>query len=181
MIKRIGTILLVGVLGAGIAVGAASAAEETQAQKPAPKPAKVENVGDPVVDVSLPAHDGKSARLAQLVGKKGKSVVIWAQSACGSCRNELGRLRELKKKFPDVNFVVVMVDVGGREIAGKLIKKYGITDIATVLYDTEFKTSELFNVFVTPAVLIFKDGKLAVRLVNLNPRKDFVGNALATL
>ncbi|GAB4263106.1 TlpA disulfide reductase family protein [Deferrisoma sp.] len=169
MLKRIVSVACCAVLLLGVAVGGAGAEE-----KKAEKPTVSLKVGDPVVDVMV---DGKS--LAKEVGQKG--VVIWAQSACSACRHELSNLGNLKEKFKDTKFVVIMVDVGGKEMASRVVDKYGVDKVATVLYDPEFQSGEKYGVYSTPYAVVVKGGKVVERLGNLNPRENQLAAALGKL
>ena len=160
------------VVGLGLIVPAVpgAAADEVQQEAQKSVPQVCTKVGDVVVDFSLPSHDGSPVSLLQALGENG--VILWAQSACSTCRHELEKLSMLQSAFGSVKFVVIMVDVAGKDMASKIINKFNVADVATVLYDPEFKSGEKYNVWSTPYAVIVKDGKVVARLNNLNPRND---------
>lgn len=171
-------LLSLGVLVAvSIALTLGTAYATDAAKMPAPKiPAEV---GDPMVDLTLPGTNG-DIKLSDGLGSKA-TVVIWAQSACSACRNELSRLKNLKSATPGVNYVVIMVDVGGKDMSSKLIEKYDVASAAQVMYDKDFVSGTKYNVYSTPTVMVIKDTKVTEKIYNLSPREDKLMQVLKAL
>jgi peroxiredoxin len=105
----------------------------------------------PAIDFTLPSRDGTNQRLAE---QRGNIVLVnfWA-SWCGPCREELPEMEKLQEKYQDLGFTVLAVNVDDRpELADVLLNDIEVT--FPVLYDSEGKVSELYDVSAMPTTVI---------------------------
>ncbi len=105
---------------------------------------------------SLPARGGKTVTLDSL---KGKVVMLnfWA-SWCGPCREEMPLLDAMYKKYGKQGFELLGVNVEAETAdAEKMLK--GTPVSFPILFDTENKVSQLYNVNAMPSsVFIGRNG-----------------------
>ncbi|MET1256041.1 TlpA family protein disulfide reductase [Aliikangiella maris] len=107
-------------------------------------------------DFTLKSNSGKNVRLSDF---RGKVVLLnfWA-SWCGPCRQEMPILDEIQKKYESLGFTVLGVNVDTKvESALRYLKDTPVN--FPVLYDSESKVSELYNVSAMPSTAIIdRDG-----------------------
>jgi thiol-disulfide isomerase/thioredoxin len=135
------------VIVAALLTGLASAAG------PAPAPAPA---------FTLPSRAGQSVALESL---KGKVVMLnfWA-SWCGPCRQEMPLLEQMHKRYSKQGFALLGVNVDAETgDAEKLLKKIVVS--FPILFDTENKVSQLYNVNAMPSS-VFIDRKGNVRALH---------------
>jgi peroxiredoxin len=107
---------------------------------------------------TLKSKSGKNIKLSEY---RGQVVLInfWA-SWCGPCRAEMPVLEKLYKKYKSLGFVVLGINVDDKKSkADALLKKIPVS--FPILYDTEKKVTELYNVSAMPSsYFVDRDGKV---------------------
>jgi peroxiredoxin len=115
----------------------------------------------PAPDFTLKGDNGTNLKLSEL---RGEVVLInfWA-SWCGPCRQEMPVLSELQKKYKDLGFTVLGVNVEEDSApARKLLREAPVS--FPVLFDTQNKVSRAYNVVAMPStVLVDRDGNVRYR------------------
>lgn len=115
-------------------------------------------VSGPAPDFTLKSNQGKNIRLEDL---RGQVVMLnfWA-SWCGPCRQEMPLLDELYKRYNPAGFTLLGVNVDADvESANKLLEEIPVS--FPVVYDTNSKVSEAYNVDAMPTtIFIDRDGQL---------------------
>jgi peroxiredoxin len=122
------------------------------------------SAGGPAPQFTLTARDGSSLSLAQL---KGKVVLInfWA-TWCGPCRKEMPLLEAIYKKYSKLGFTLVGVNVEPDSKAAEGWLKQLSTPVSfPILFDTDSKVSQLYQVATMPSTVII-DRKGNVRLLH---------------
>ncbi|MCR8922378.1 TlpA family protein disulfide reductase [Dasania sp. GY-MA-18] len=120
--------------------------------------AHAESLNKPAPDFTLKSNQGNNIRLQEL---KGNVVLVnfWA-SWCGPCRKEMPELDKLHKKYQRLGFTVLGVNVETDSAAANGLLKDNPVSFP-ILYDTENRTSELYNVNAMPTtVLVDRDGNM---------------------
>ena len=149
-VGRLPTGLLAAVLALALPTwAAADSAVDTAA--PAPAPA-----------FTLESTGGQRVSLAQF---KGDVVMInfWA-SWCGPCRQEMPLLDSIYRKYKDLGFTLIGVNVEpDSKAANAWLKATPVT--YPVLYDTQSQVSQLYQVQAMPTTVII-DRTGAVRYVH---------------
>ncbi|MDF1644654.1 MAG: TlpA disulfide reductase family protein [Pseudomonadales bacterium] len=109
-------------------------------------------------DFTLKSSTGENQRLSEL---KGEVVMInfWA-SWCGPCRQEMPELAAIQKKYQDLGFTVLGVNVEeDSSKANELLAENPVN--FPILYDTENKVTKLFRVDAMPStILVDRDGNM---------------------
>lgn len=109
-------------------------------------------------DFTLKSNSGSNLRLQEY---RGQVVLVnfWA-SWCGPCRTELPALNALQTQFQDLGFTVLGVNVDQQKgEADKLLQQIPVN--FPVLYDSENKVSEMYNVVAMPTtVIVDKNGNV---------------------
>ena len=112
----------------------------------------------PAADFTLKSNSGKNIKLSEL---RGQVVMInfWA-SWCGPCRQEMPLLDQLYKKYQPMGFTLLGVNVEDNpNEATKWLKGKEVG--FPILFDSESKVSELYNVSAMPTTLIIdRDGNM---------------------
>lgn len=120
--------------------------------------ATASELSGPAPDFTLASNQGKNMRLAEM---RGDVVMInfWA-SWCGPCRQEMPILEELYSRYSRAGFTILGVNVEPDPAdADKILKDIKVS--FPVLYDTESKVSQLYNVEAMPStVLVDRDGNM---------------------
>jgi len=109
-------------------------------------------------DFTLKSRAGKNVKLSEYRGEV-VMVNFWA-SWCGPCRQEMPALEQLYKKYKDLGFVIlgVNVDKDSSNAAGLLSK---IPVSFPVLYDNTNKVASQYDVKAMPTTyLIDRNGQL---------------------
>jgi peroxiredoxin len=132
-------------------------------------------VGDPAKDFTLKSMEGKDFTLATFKDQKPVVLVFW-QSACGSCVADMKFMSEQKGKFDKLEFAAINVDNrGGTEAWKENMNKYLSEQKVTiqVLLDPQYAIARLYGIGATPStVMIGKDGKIANVFMGFNPGSD---------
>lgn len=143
--------------------------------------AKGKKVSGKAKDFTLSSNTGKNIRLSDL---KGKVVMInfWA-SWCGPCRQEFPLLDDMYKRYQPAGFELLGVNIEPKKKdADKLLKQIPVT--FPILYDTEQKVSEMYDVSAMPTtILIDKNGKMRYLAKGYKPgyEKDYKEQVKALL
>jgi thiol-disulfide isomerase/thioredoxin len=119
---------------------------------------QAEELTGPAPDFTLKNRAGGNVRLADL---RGEVVMInfWA-SWCGPCRQEMPLIEDIYKRYKDLGFTVLGVNVDNDpKLADKLLKD--ITVSFPVLLDSENKLSEIYKVDAMPStVMVDRNGNM---------------------
>ena len=109
-------------------------------------------------DFTLKSNSGKNIRLSDL---RGQVVMInfWA-SWCGPCRQEMPILDHLYSRYGKLGFTLIGVNVEqDSSKANAYLKDIPVS--FPILYDTENKTSKLYNVNAMPTtVMVDRNGNM---------------------
>ena len=114
--------------------------------------------GSPAPTFTLASSSGAELSLAQY---RGQVVMInfWA-SWCGPCRQEMPLLESIYRKYRQMGFTLLGVNVEpDSQAANEWLKQTPVS--FPILYDKDSKVSKLYDVAGTPStVLIDRSGKL---------------------
>lgn len=109
-------------------------------------------------DFTLKSRSGENIKLSEL---RGDVVMInfWA-SWCAPCRQEMPLLEELHKKYSDLGFVLLGVNVEeDSSKAGELLREVPVS--FPVLYDNKNDVTKLYKVVAMPStVMVDRDGNM---------------------
>lgn len=146
------------VLGFAAGVMLMAAGQQVFAEEPA-----VEK-GKEVPEFTATSLDGKAVSFKKdILGKKLLTVVVFMQTACGACANEMDLVAKFHSANKDkVAFYAVATDMAGEKAVKPYVERnnYG----ATFLLDPEFKIPAMFGFSFTPSMAaIAKDGTLAFK------------------
>jgi peroxiredoxin len=112
----------------------------------------------PAPDFTLKSRSGENVKLSEY---RGDVVMInfWA-SWCAPCRQEMPLLEEMYKKYSDLGFVLLGVNVEEDSAkANDLLREVAVT--FPVLFDNTNEVTKLYNVVAMPStVLVDRDGKM---------------------
>ena len=115
-----------------------------------------EEVSGATEDFTLKSRSGENFRLEDQLG----NVVLlnfWA-SWCGPCRKEMPILQEIHKKYADLGFMVVGVNVDKDPALGEKLLS-GMEISFPVVFDPEGSVSKMYKVDAMPTtVIIDRDG-----------------------
>lgn len=121
-------------------------------------PVWAEAIKGPAPDFTLKSRSGENLKLSEF---RGDVVMInfWA-SWCGPCRQEMPLLEDMHKKYGDLGFTLLGVNVEeDSAAANKMLREIPVT--FPVLYDTKNVVSKLYNVVAMPStVLVDRDGNM---------------------
>lgn len=116
------------------------------------------SVSGPAPDFTLKSRSGENLKLSEY---RGDVVMInfWA-SWCAPCRQEMPLLEELYKKYNDLGFTLLAVNV--EEDSSKADDLLGEVLVTfPVLFDNTNKVSKLYNVVAMPStVIVDRDGNM---------------------
>ena len=117
-----------------------------------------DTVSGPAPDFTLKSRTGENLKLSEY---RGDVVMInfWA-SWCAPCRQEMPLLEELYKKYSDLGFTLLAVNVEeDSSKADDLLRDITVT--FPVLFDNTNKVSKLYKVVAMPStVVIDRDGNM---------------------
>ena len=117
-----------------------------------------EAIKGPAPDFTLKSRNGENIKLSEL---RGEVVMLnfWA-SWCAPCRKEMPLLESLYKKYSDLGFTLLAVNVEeDSSKADDLLKDILVT--FPVLYDNTNKVTKLYKVVAMPStVIIDRDGNM---------------------
>lgn len=117
-----------------------------------------EAIKGPAPDFTLKSRNGENIKLSEL---RGEVVMLnfWA-SWCAPCRKEMPLLESLYKKYSDLGFTLLAVNVEEDSTkADGLLKDILVT--FPVLYDNTNKVTKLYKVVAMPStVIIDRDGNM---------------------
>ena len=117
-----------------------------------------ENTQGKAPDFTLKSRSGENMKLSEL---RGEVVMInfWA-SWCAPCRQEMPLLEEIYKKYSDLGFTLLAVNVEeDSSKAEDLLKDIAVT--FPVLFDDTNKVSKLYKVVAMPSTIIVdRDGNM---------------------
>lgn len=115
-------------------------------------------VSGPAPDFTLKSRGGENIKLSE---HRGDVVMInfWA-SWCGPCRQEMPLLEELYKKYSDLGFTLLAVNVEeDSSKADDLLRDIPVT--FPVLFDNTNSVTKLYKVVAMPStVIIDRDGNM---------------------
>lgn len=116
----------------------------------------VGRASEPAPDFTLTSNQGENLRLEDY---RGQVVMLnfWA-SWCGPCRQEMPLMDEIYQNYKDLGFTVLAVNVDADSAdANRFLEAVPVS--YPVLYDTESRVSELYEVDAMPTtVMIDRDG-----------------------
>ena len=116
------------------------------------------SIKGPAPDFTLKSRNGENIKLSEL---RGEVVMLnfWA-SWCAPCRQEMPLLEGLYKKYSDLGFTLLAVNVEeDSSKAEELLRDIPVT--FPILYDNTNKVTKLYKVIAMPStVIIDRDGKL---------------------
>jgi peroxiredoxin len=119
---------------------------------------QAEEIEGTAPDFTLKSRSGENIKLSEY---RGDVVMInfWA-SWCAPCRQEMPLLEEMYKKYSDLGFVLLGVNVEEDSTkASELLRDVAVT--FPVLYDNKNDVSKLYKVVAMPStVLVDRDGKM---------------------
>jgi len=120
--------------------------------------AQAEALEGPAPDFTLKSRSGENVKLSEL---RGDVVMInfWA-SWCAPCRQEMPLLEEMYKKYNDLGFELLGVNVEeDSSKAAELLREVPVS--FPILYDNTNKVTKLYNVVAMPStVMVDRDGKM---------------------
>lgn len=120
--------------------------------------AQAEVLEGPAPDFTLKSRSGENIKLSEL---RGDVVMInfWA-SWCGPCRQEMPLLEEMHKKYSDLGFVLLGVNVEeDSSKAADLLREVPVS--FPILYDNTNKVTKMYEVVAMPStVMVDRDGKM---------------------
>jgi thiol-disulfide isomerase/thioredoxin len=120
--------------------------------------AQAETLEGPAPDFTLKSRSGENVKLSEM---RGDVVMInfWA-SWCGPCRQEMPLLEEMYKKYSDLGFVLLGVNVEeDSSKAGELLREIPVS--FPILYDNTNKVTKLYKVVAMPStVMVDRDGNM---------------------
>ncbi len=112
----------------------------------------------PAPDFTLKSRSGENIKLSEM---RGDVVMInfWA-SWCAPCRQEMPLLEEMYKKYSDLGFVLLGVNVEeDSSKAGELLREIPVT--FPILYDNTNKVTKMYKVVAMPStVMVDRDGNM---------------------
>ncbi|MFQ6023611.1 MAG: TlpA family protein disulfide reductase [Acidiferrobacterales bacterium] len=115
-------------------------------------------IGGMAPNFTLKSMSGKNLRLSEY---RGEVVMInfWA-TWCGPCRQEMPILDQLYKRYRDVGFALLGVNIDGKAVKARhMVKRLKVT--YPILFDSEKSVSQLYDVNAMPTtVMIDRDGRL---------------------
>ena len=119
---------------------------------------QAETLEGPAPDFTLKSRSGENVKLSEM---RGDVVMInfWA-SWCGPCRQEMPLLEEMYKKYSDLGFVLLGVNVEeDSSKAGELLREIPVS--FPILYDNTNKVTKLYKVVAMPStVMVGRDGNM---------------------
>lgn len=120
--------------------------------------AQAEVLEGPAPDFTLKSRSGENIKLSEL---RGEVVMInfWA-SWCAPCRQEMPLLEDMYKKYSDLGFVLLGVNVEeDSSKASELLREVPVS--FPVLYDNTNKVTKMYDVVAMPStVMVDRDGKM---------------------
>ncbi len=108
-------------------------------------------IGGSAPDFTLKSKSGKNIKLSE---HRGDVVMInfWA-SWCGPCRQEMPALEQLYKRYKDLGFVILGVNID--EDSNKAISMLSKIPVSfPVLFDNDKKISDLYDVKAMPTTYL---------------------------
>jgi peroxiredoxin len=115
-------------------------------------------VEGPAPDFTLKSRSGENVKLSEY---RGDVVMInfWA-SWCAPCRQEMPLLEDMYKKYSDLGFVLLGVNVEeDSSKANDLLREVAVT--FPVLFDNTNEVTKLYKVVAMPStILVDRDGKM---------------------
>ncbi len=122
-----------------------------------------EEIAGMAPDFTLKSRSGENLKLSEY---RGQVVMLnfWA-SWCGPCRKEMPLLEDLYRRYKDLGFTILAVNVEETSNdALEMLKEISVS--FPVLFDNENKVSDTYGVEAMPStVLLNRDGKM--RFVHL--------------
>jgi peroxiredoxin len=115
-------------------------------------------VGAAAPDFALPAVDGGKVTLADLLGRRGRPVLlVFTDPNCGPCHALIPKIADWQRSLVD-RLTVAVVSRGDREDNVAIAREHGLSD---VLLEEGWEVSQPYGATATPsAVLISADGRL---------------------
>lgn len=120
--------------------------------------AQAEVLEGPAPDFTLKSRSGENIKLSEL---RGDVVMInfWA-SWCAPCRQEMPLLEEMSKKYSDLGFTLLGVNVEeDSSQADKLLREVPVS--FPILFDNKNDVTKLYEVVAMPStVMVDRDGNM---------------------
>lgn len=120
--------------------------------------AGAEEISGPAPDFTLKSRSGENLKLSEF---RGEVVMInfWA-SWCGPCRQEMPLLDQLYTRYSPMGFTILGVNVEENSaLAEKLLEEIPVS--FPILYDSENKVTELYEVMAMPStIMVDRDGNM---------------------
>jgi peroxiredoxin len=115
-------------------------------------------VSDRAPGFTLPSRSGKNVSLAELEGEV-VMINFWA-TWCGPCRTEMPKLEALYKRYGDLGFTLLGVNVeDDKRGAEKWLAETPVS--FDILFDSRNEVSKLYDVVAMPTTVILdKAGKV---------------------
>ncbi|MCF6281548.1 MAG: TlpA family protein disulfide reductase [Candidatus Polarisedimenticolaceae bacterium] len=109
-------------------------------------------------DFTLKSRSGENLKLSEFRGEL-VMVNFWA-SWCGPCRQEMPELESLYQQYKGMGFTLLGINVDDQiKNADKMLKQIPVS--FPVLYDSEHKVSDLYEVAAMPTtILIDRNGTI---------------------
>ena len=108
-------------------------------------------MNEPAPDFILKSKTGENVRLEDL---RGQVIMLnfWA-SWCGPCRQEMPLMDEIYKKYEKLGFTILAINVDEDSAdADRFLDSVPVS--FPILYDSESRTSELFDVDAMPTTIM---------------------------
>lgn len=158
---------------AAVAVAAETApASGEAAAAPPPKPL---GVGDKVAKLAVNDLEGKPAEVEV---DKGLVAIAFFNTSCSACKAEMALLNALSKQNKSLKVVAVSVDAQGVKTTKPFVEanKY---DRFAFYTDPEYKAPEKFGFSFSPALVVVKDGSIAMKHPGfMNQDEEMLSKAL---
>jgi len=109
-------------------------------------------VGDPLPALTLPEVGSGRPLDVAAHGAGGVLAVVFMQTSCAACRQELLLLKELQTRYPGLKVVAVCVDSGPEARVERYKEHFELPFV--FVHDPDFKTPGLFGFSFTPGVVL---------------------------
>jgi thiol-disulfide isomerase/thioredoxin len=133
------------------------------------------NVGDSIpADLETSTLGGAApVKVVSLLGKDNFTAVVFMNTACSACMQEMSGLMKLADETKKLSIVAVAVDVKGKEAVERFIgANEKFKDLVFAL-DPKYAVAYKFGFSFTPAsVIVDKQGKILAREIGWNAENE---------